>query len=71
MLKGYLNTSLPERWDPTWSWRSIHTSADLETCGPVIQIGGGGKKKKWGHWEADGLTDGTTEMDKQQKTQYQ
>jgi len=29
----------------------------------------GGREKKWGHWEADGLTDGTTEMDKQQKTQ--
>lgn len=41
MLKCYLNTSLPERWDPTWSWRSIHTSADLETYGPAIQMGVG------------------------------
>lgn len=41
VFAGYLNTSLPERWDPTWSWHSIHTSADLETCGPVIQTEGG------------------------------
>lgn len=63
---------LPEHLTP-WAMRPHMKLAQYShQCGPrnvwTCNTNGGGGKK-WGHWEADGLTDGATEMDKQQKTQ--
>jgi len=64
---------LPEHLTP-WAMRPHMKLAQYShQCGPrnvwTCNTNMGGREKKWGHWEADGLTDGTTEMDKQQKTQ--
>lgn len=42
----YLHTSLPERWDPTWSWHSTHTSGGLWMYAPGLRDRGA---EKGGH----------------------